>query len=221
MTKGVIFDIGGVLAHDVWEHLYLSVPNGIASKYSLSAAAVEKVGKKLWKDFDKRKAELPDDSIGFEQEYWRKFKIEFPQLPNSVTVESLIEMTRDFIQPVNAEEMNPVLARLKANGVSLAICSNNNEFWFQRQWDKLQLNRFFSDDKVVLSCREGTTKADQRLFKIAAMKLGLQMSECVFIDDRVENVDRALQCGMTGIFFPPGSPVGARYLDSILRKLGL
>ena len=124
MTQGVIFDIGGVLAHDVWEHLLLSVPNGVAFKYGLSPEAVKKVGDKLWKDFDKKKAMSPDDSISFEQEYWGKFKLEFPQLSKSVTVESLIEMTDDFIQPVNSEEMNPVLARLKANGVSLAICSN-------------------------------------------------------------------------------------------------
>lgn len=221
MTKGVIFDVGGVLAHDVWEHLLLSVPNGIASKYKLSSEAVKKAGKKLWEDFDKRKVVPPDDWMSFEKEYWRKFKSEFPQLPTSVTVDSLITMSSDFILPVNAEEMDPVLARLRDQGVSLAICSNNNEFWYQRQRDKLQLDRFFPSANVTLSCHEGVTKADVKLFYIAATKLGLQAEDCVFIDDRVDNIDRAVACGMTGILFPSGAPAGARYLDTILRKLRL
>ena len=223
MIKAAIFDIGGVLAHDVWEHLLLSVPHGVASKYNLSPESVEKVGKDLWKRYAKLDASAPQDRNNCEREYWLRFKASFPQLADSVSVESLISMSDTFVQPVNEKDMPPILKRLKDKKVGLAICSNNNEFWFHRQWTKLDLKRFFDDDKVVLSCREGVEKSDStfKMYQVAVEKLGLDAKECAFVDDRMENINRAIECGMTGILFPSGSPDGARYLNVLLHKLGL
>ena len=66
-------------------------------------------------------------------------------------------------------------------------------------------------------------KSDKTLnmFHVAAGKLGLATTDCVFIDDRMENINRALDCGMTGIWFPSGSSDGARYLNAVLEKLEL
>jgi HAD superfamily hydrolase (TIGR01509 family) len=221
--KGVIFDIGGVLAHDVWEHLLLSVPHGIASKYNLSSAEVEKVGKDLWKKFATRKANSPQDREQYEREYWETFKTSVPRLPHSVSVESLVSMSDSFVQHVNEKEMSPILTRLQGKGIGLAMCSNNNEFWFHRQMTKLGLSKFFDDDKVVLSCWEGVEKSDKtlKMFHAATKKLELTTTDCLFIDDRVENINRAIDCGMTGIWFPSGSSDGARYLNAVLVKLGL
>jgi len=223
VIKGVIFDIGGVLAHDVWEHLLLSVPHGIAAQYNLSAPKVEKVGKDLWKKFAVQCAVTPQDREACERDYWRRFKESIPELPSSVTVESLISLSDNFVQHVNEKDMSPVLRRLKKKRIGLAICSNNNEFWFHRQMTKLQLGEFFDDDKVVLSCREGVEKSDPslKMFHVAAEKLGLETADCVFVDDRMENINRALDSGMTGIWFPSGSSDGARYLDAVLLQLGL
>jgi HAD superfamily hydrolase (TIGR01509 family) len=223
VIKGVIFDVGGVLAHDVWEHLLLSVPHGIASKYKLSGPKVEKVGKDLWKKFAVQSAVTPQDRETCERDYWRRFKESFPELPSSVTVESLISLSDDFVQHVNEKDMIPVLKRLQEKRVGLAICSNNNEFWFHRQMTKLQLSKFFDGDKVVLSSRESVEKSDPslKMFRVAAEKLGLKTAECVFVDDRMENINRALDSGMTGIWFPSGSSDGARYLDAVLLQLGL
>lgn len=223
MIKGAIFDIGGVLAHDVWEHLLLSVPHGIASKYNLSCGEVEKIGKVLWKKFATRKANSSQDREKYEREYWEEFKTSIPRLPNSISVESLISMSEGFVQHVNEKDMSPILERLRDKGVGLAICSNNNEFWFHRQMTKLDLNKFFDEDKVVLSCHEGVEKSDKtlKMFHVAARKLRLAATDCVFIDDRMENINRALDCGMTGIWFPSGSSDGARYLNAVLQKLEL
>ncbi len=223
MIKGVIFDIGGVLAHDVWEHLLLSKPHGVAFKYNLSPESMEKVGKDLWKRYAKLDARAPLDRDNCEREYWLRFKESFPQLPYSVSVESLIAMSETFVQPVNEKDMPPILERLRKKKVGLAICSNNNEFWFHRQWTKLNLKKFFDDDKVVLSCREGVEKSDSNftMYRVAVEKLGLGAKECAFIDDRMENINRAIEYEMTGILFPSGSPDGARYLNVLLEKLGL
>jgi hypothetical protein len=34
-VRAVIFDIGGVLAHDVWEPLFLDPETGLASRYGI------------------------------------------------------------------------------------------------------------------------------------------------------------------------------------------
>jgi HAD superfamily hydrolase (TIGR01509 family) len=119
--------------------------------------------------------------------------------------------------------MPALLARLRSSGVPLAICSNNNEFWYQRQKVKVGLDKYFDDDKVVLSCHERVEKNNNtlKMFRAASERLGLAEAECVFIDDRMENINRALECKMTGILFPSGSSDGARYLDALLQKLGL
>ena len=61
MIKGIIFDVGGVLAHDVWEHLLLDKPKGLAARFDLQYDAVEKVGKALWTAFDRWRAEPEDE----------------------------------------------------------------------------------------------------------------------------------------------------------------
>ena len=61
MIKAVIFDIGGVLAHDVWEHLVLDKPEGIASRYGLVETQVEEVRKELW------------DKFMYDKGFWEKF----------------------------------------------------------------------------------------------------------------------------------------------------
>lgn len=215
--KGVIFDIGGVLAYDVWEHLLCDDPLSISAKFNIPADEMKEIGQKLWYRFDCRSGN-PDK---LEEEYWIEFlkqckgykKIE------SVHVSDLCGMTDPFIRPVNAEETDELLRWLTDRGVRLGICSNNNEFWFHRQFTKLGLYSFFSPNKITLSCRHGINKSDQRLFHIAVDALGLHATQCVFVDDRIGNVGRAIQCGMTGVLFPADDKRGAVYLRSLLAKI--
>jgi HAD superfamily hydrolase (TIGR01509 family) len=213
MTGAVIFDIGGVLAHDVWEHLLLD-NDGIRSKYpNLGENELERIGKLLWEAF----AYLPETQRSnwqaLERRYWRQFIKYFGrQLPPNVSPEEFIQMTDKFIKPV--EGMIPLLDRLQSKGIDLAICSNNNEFWFRRQMDKLGLHRFFSPSKIILSCRIGVSKSSPRfeMFHAAADALRVIKAKCVFVDDRDENVKRARQCGMIGILF-----TNAQQLDKLLN----
>ena len=43
----------------------------------------------------------------------------------------------------------------------------------------------------------------------------------VFIDDRWENIERALQYGWSGVLFPQASPSGAMYLEKLLLQAGI
>lgn len=217
MTKAVIFDIGGVLAHDVWQHLLLD-NDGVRSKYpDLDENELERVGKLLWEAF----AYLPETQRSnwqaLERQYWGQFIRYFDgHLPQNVSTEEFIQMTDDFIRPV--EGMIPLLERLQLKGIDLAICSNNNEFWFRRQMDKLGLHRFFSPSKIILSCRIGVSKSSPRfeMFHAATDALRVVKAQCVFVDDKDHNVKRAQQCGMIGILFT-NAPQLERSLNCIFR----
>ncbi len=219
MIKGVIFDVGGVLAYDVWEHLLCDPPGNpmsISAKYGIPVADMERIGADLWRHFDRRKGD-PDS---LEQDYWQEVLQRVPQL-SSVPLADCLSVTDEFIRPVDGMETVALLEWLLHKGIYLGICSNNNEFWALRQIRKLDLYRYFFPSAVILSCHHGITKSDPGLFHIAADALRLHPRECAFVDDRMGNVSRAVDCGMTGVFFPteqsPAKPQrGARYLRRLL-----
>ena len=220
--KAVIFDVGGVLAQDVWEHLLLDQadrdqPAGIASHHGLNADITEKVGKLLWNAFAYTPETNRNDWRQLEKRYWKSF-IEFfwgKSPPDGVSVDGFIAMTGTFIRPIPG--MDAVLERLQSQGYGLAICSNNNEFWFRRQMAELRLHRFFSPNKTILSCRIGVAKSSPgfEMFHAAADSLSVGPSQCAFVDDRQGNVDRAKELGMKGLIFD-----NAEQIDEQLRNAG-
>jgi len=225
MIKGVIFDVGGVLAYDVWEHLLCDPPGdppSVSARYNVPIKELETIGEDLWRNFDR----VNGDPESLEIDYWQQFlerSRAFPQL-NAIEVPDLVKMTDDFIRPVNRDETTHLLEWLLNKGAYLGICSNNNEFWSLRQMHKLELYRYFAPSRVVLSCHHEITKSDHRLFHIAANALGLHPTECAFVDDRMGNVLRSIDCGMVGLLFPaeqfPAKPQGgAWYLRRVLGEI--
>jgi HAD superfamily hydrolase (TIGR01509 family) len=216
VVEAVVFDIGGVLAHDVWEHLLLDKEKGIASICQLNVNQVRKVGKELWEEFVYRPAVEKDEWKELEKEYWNRF-IEILHLSRSA--DDFIQLTDQFIRPV--EGMTQLLEDIQSQGIDLAICSNNNEFWFKRQMDKLGLCRFFSPDRVILSSRVGVSKSSPHfeMFKAVGVALGIHKKHCMLVDDRAKNIEQALRYGMPGIIFPSHSKYGAQYLKALLERM--
>ncbi|GAA4561449.1 HAD family hydrolase [Planotetraspora kaengkrachanensis] len=58
----------------------------------------------------------------------------------------------------------------------------------------------FADD-VVSSARVGVVKPDRRIYEIAAERAGVAPRQCLFVDDRRENVEAAEALGMTGVLY--------------------
>src|ERR1044071_631994 len=218
MAQALIFDIGGVLAHDVWEHLLLDEKEGVVSKLGLDTEEVRGGAKRLWDEFAHRPPGAAEGWEGLEREYWEGF-IRHLRLPTPA--DYFINLTDSFIRPVPG--MLELLERLHDRGVRLAICSNNTEFWFSRQTRKLGLGRFFQPRHVILSSRVGASKSspDFEMFNAVTAALEVDESDCIFVDDREETIARAVEFGMTGIIFPSHSEHGARYLDALLRRMNV
>ena len=71
-------------------------------------------------------------------------------------------------------------------------------------------------DVVINSARVGLAKPDVRIYHLAAGRLGVPASACVFTDDLVHNVEGARAAGMRAFRFQ-----GAAHLESELRALGV
>jgi len=61
-------------------------------------------------------------------------------------------------------------------------------------------NGDFFDD-IVLSYKVALVKPDERVYQLAAQRLGVVPDECVYIDDMQANVDGAAEVGMRTILY--------------------
>jgi putative hydrolase of the HAD superfamily len=71
-------------------------------------------------------------------------------------------------------------------------------------------------DVIINSARVGLAKPDVRIFHLAAERLGVPASACVFTDDLAHNVEGALAAGMRAFQFQD-----AAHLENELRALGV
>jgi len=218
MFHTIVFDIGGVLAFDVWEHMLLDDHHGIAHRWNLDTAEVFEFGRQLWEEFAYTSADENNSRESLEKDYWNRFIQRFDL---SQSADAFIEMTDRFIRPV--EGMTPLLEKLQHEGLNLVICSNNNEFWLKRQLEKLGLHRFFESSKVISSSRIGFPKISTNfeMFKSVMDVTNESRSSYLFIDDRFENIQRAVEFGWTAILFPQESPEGAMYLETLFEAMGI
>ena len=194
-TRAVILDVGGVLARDIWEYLY----DDLAASYRLDREALHEAGGLLWETF----AYVPETPANtwrdMERRYWELFLLMFRG--TGLSVEQLIALTDRYIVPIDG--MRPIVEELHARGTPLVICSNNNEIWWPRQAEKLELARFFPDSKLVLSSRVGAPKDSPRceMFRAAVAAAGVAPAECFFVDDRAPNIERARGFGIDAVLF--------------------
>ena len=206
-SQAVILDVGGVLARDIWEYLY----DDLAAWHGLDREALHEAGRLLWETF----AYVPESPANtwrdMERRYWQLFLLVFRG--TGLSVDELIELTDRYVLPI--EGMRPILERLHARGTPLVICSNNNEIWWPRQAEKLELARFFPDSMLVLSSRVGAPKDSPRLemFRAAVAAAGVAPAECFFVDDRQPTIERARSYGIDARLFE-GPEAFARELRS-------
>ena len=193
-AQAVVLDVGGVLAHNMWEPML----GDLAERYGLDAQEVAAAGSLLWETF----AYVPETPANtwrdMEQRYWQIFLRMFA-VP--LTVDQLIARTDDYVIPMPG--MRPLLEQLRARGVPLLICSNNNEIWWPRQATALALDEFFAPEKVILSSRVGAPKESPRLemFRAVVAAAGVPAPACFYTDDRQPIIDHALEFGLDAMLF--------------------
>ena len=201
-TQAVVFDVGGVLAHNMWEPMF----DDLAAAHAIDAAELRAVGSLLWETF----AYVPETPANtwrdMERRYWELF-LRMCKVP--LTVEALIALTDRYVVPMPG--MRAIVERLHERGTRLVICSNNNEIWWPRQAQALELDRFFAPQAIILSSRIGAPKESPRLemFRAAVAAAEVPAGRCFFTDDRQPIVERARAFGLDAMLFRGPEPLAA------------
>lgn len=111
--------------------------------------------------------------------------------------------------------MRDLVLELDAAGVPLyAITNFSGEFWPPfREREADLFDRFRG---IIVSGDELLTKPDPAIYHLALDRFGLRAEECVFVDDRADNVAGAQSVGMEAVLF-----TDAAALRADLAKLGV
>jgi putative hydrolase of the HAD superfamily len=96
-------------------------------------------------------------------------------------------------------EANVALVRELRPAYRVSILSNADATLRDRLRDGHGIHDLFDD--VVCSAEIGLAKPDPAVYRLAAERLRLPTSACVFVDDHEANVTAARETGMRGIFY--------------------
>ncbi len=91
------------------------------------------------------------------------------------------------------------LKDLKSRGYRLYILSNYGKYLYEQTKDKMEFLPLMDGVLFSHTCR--LIKPNPEIYFYLLRKYGLEAPECVFLDDREENVAGARQCGIHGIRF--------------------
>jgi epoxide hydrolase-like predicted phosphatase len=106
-----------------------------------------------------------------------------------------------------------IMKRLKRK-YRLVLLSNTDTMRFG--FVKKKFPEILIFDEYVLSFEVGFMKPHPQIYKEALKKAGFPAKECVFIDDREENIKAAAKLGINGIHLGPQTDLAA-----ILKETGL
>ncbi len=197
--QAIIFDIGGVIQNSRWG----SVSNQLVDlKKSLDAnsfkAAFYSEKNKFW---DRYKAGKMNGEI-----FWGHVASELG-LPKK-TSKRIKKAFVNIYDPVNPN-VAEVVESLKQ--YKLIILSNS----CPEVQENVESNKFYDIfNKIYFSHKIKMKKPDKEIFEYVLGKNNLEPSSCVFIDDKLENVQSAESLGITSILF-----TGADDLEKELNKL--
>ena len=199
MIKNVIFDYGNVLIDWNPAYLFLPVFDGDEEKCRFFT---DNVCNREWftrmdrgESMDKCVAEL---------------QARYPQYASAVA------MFRDrWFEMCHGElpGMFELIQDLKGKGVGVYGLTNWPAETFTEA--RRRFRTLASIDNYVVSSSVKLAKPEPAIYQLLLSKYNLKPEECVFIDDRKDNVDAAKALGMSGIVYP-GS---AKELIPILYNL--
>lgn len=186
MIKNIIFDFGNVLID--WNPAYLFLPyfNGDEDKCQYFT---DNICNREW--FTRMdRGETMDKCVA-------DLQAQYPQYAKAVA------MFRDrWFEMCHGElpGMLEIIQDLKSKGVGVYGLTNWPAETFEEA--RRRFKTIASIDNYIVSSYVKLAKPEPAIFKLLLSKFNLKPQECVFIDDRKDNVDAAIVQGMSGIVYP-------------------
>lgn len=197
MIRAIIFDIGGVVFRPKNFHPLAKEYAKIMKREESEVYAVFVRNWHIWK-FGK----ITEDE--FFGNILKELRVEIDR-------EKLREIMHSF--PKTDKGVTSLIERLRKRYEIFALSNHTREF-FDFLYRKYRLNRMFK--RIFTSCETGLAKPDPRFFGCMLRETGMKPGECVFVDDREENVRAARSLGMKAVLFSDSGQ-----LERELRELGV
>jgi len=193
-VRWVVFDYGEVI----------SEPTGALPELAgMLGAPVEAFRRGYWA------ARAAYDAGSSDLEYWRAVGAAVGVPVGEELADRLTAVdVRGWLRPEPA--VVELVEELAAAGVPLALLSNA-PVSFARTAEREPWTRHFRH--LVFSGDLGVAKPDPRIFAALAERIGAEPADCVFFDDRRENVAAATAAGLTGVLWE-GAGHARRVLDA-------
>jgi epoxide hydrolase-like predicted phosphatase len=187
MIKAIIFDCFGVLTTDGW----IAFKKRHFKDHKLSADKASELNRKTDKG---------------EMDY-KHFLTEIGRL-----AETTAQQVQDEIDNnVTDEELFDYISNLKPK-YKVGMLSNAASNYLSDLFQPEQIALF---DAVVLSYEAGFIKPEVQAYELIAERLGVEITECIFIDDQEKHVTGARRVGMQAILYRD-FPQMKRELEKIL-----
>ena len=183
--RNIIFDMGKVLI--VFDPEVFMDRAGIADRNDRKILRKEIYNSPLWTAMDR--GDLS------EQEMIRIVK---PLLPEHLRIHAEYLIGGWFEPVIPIEGMEEMIRELKAKGYGIYLLSNASVMQ-KVYWPMIPCAKYF--DGTVVSADERVMKPDEKIYKILLERYGLNASECIFIDDREENLNTAERLGISTYLF--------------------
>lgn len=155
-----------------------------------------------------------------EREYWARRCEEFHELSGEPAempyfMAHLYSGSEDELVRPAARQL---IGDAKAAGIPVGVLTNDLTAFHDQAWlDRMTILREF--DYMVDGRSDGVMKPDPRAYTLMAERMGVEPSECVFIDDQPGNIVGAAAVGMQCVALDPVDPAPA--FDRAREMLGL
>lgn len=203
MIRNIIFDIGNVLASFRWKDLFKDL--GFTGEAFDSIAKATVLHPTMWNEFDRSllsDEEIIARCISRAPEYEKEIRLLFD------TTAGLVEeypYSYGWIQG------------LKERGYKVYLLSNYGKTSFEAARDNHRLSFLPLVDGAVISYEVQMVKPEPGIYEALLMKYSLKADECVFLDDKPENIEAAEALGFHGIVVESYEQA-ADMLEKILEK---
>lgn len=184
MIKNIVFDIGKVLAYFEPEKYVDSLEYDKDTREKILSAVFYNP---LWAEFDRgamSTEEFEEAFVANAPEYEEQIRETFRNMGGTTEI---MPYTMEWIKD------------LKSRGYQLYVISNYAEYMFEQTKHKLEFLSYL--DGAVFSYQQKVIKPNRKIFETLLNQYHLKAEECVFIDDRPENVEGAKALGFYGIPF--------------------
>ena len=187
MLKNIVFDLGGVVVHHNEEGFKQHLGDFFSFVFGATMAGVPQ----FWLDFDNGLLTLEETAV--EVAKFRNCEVDTAKK----NIERAVELQEEVLPTI------ALINELKERGYKLYVLSNMSKEYIA-YLRKLPVFELF--DGQIVSCEVGCGKPHREIYDILLSRYELNPSETIFIDDRIDNVEVAVEMGITPFHFDRKNP---------------